>query len=303
MRTITILSAVVALAATGAACKGTKKAEPAPAAAPAEAPAPPKPTPPKSAMDEVRDAVRDFVSLLADCDKDWFADVKPERLDNWDLPVNVKAMEANCDRLLPMFETVLDKGAFRNALLDDFIRAAALASDHYLFLGFRSKKVGVRDKVALKAEIAGLRDGLRADVAKLKESVGQVLGMDDVAMRQYSSHADALPKAADAALSRLRADVKQWIEQPVKDAKPTWRYSLRTSETIASRAVAAVRFKGVGGAMTDPADGLAGAFASAVKFYTGNYFDTEEKEAAKYVNAVIRADGPYRLAARKALKP
>ena len=258
---------------------------------------------PRSPLDELRDSIKDFVTLLADCDKDFFANVRPERLDNWDLPVNVTAMEATCDQLLSRFDRMLEKGAFMSPVADEFFRNCALATDRYVMLAFRCKKVSVRDKAGLKKEIAELRDGLRADVAKIKVQVEQVLGMDDVAMREYARSVDLLPRAADAALSRLRGDMKQWVEQPLKDGKPVWRYSLRTSDVIASRAVSAMRFKGVATAMTEPADALSRAFSAMVSFYAGNYFDAEEKEGPRVRGAVIRAQGPYSLAARKVLKP
>jgi hypothetical protein len=254
---------------------------------------------PKTETDALREAIKDYVTLLADCDKQFFADVKPERIDKWELPVNVKAMESQCDRLLGLYEDMLARGAFRAPALDDFLRAAAVSADRYLVLGLHAKKVGVKDHIPYKKDLSELRDTLRADVAKLKESVGPVLALPDAALNA-SLGGDELAARAAPALNRLRGDLKDWIEVPVKASKPTWRYSLRTSQAIAERAAATLKAAGssAGGAAVD----LAKAFGAAVTFYTGAYFDTEEQEGPKVRKPVIQADTAWRNALRKAGK-
>lgn len=256
----------------------------------------------KTEIELLREAISDFVTLAADCDKQWFSDVKPERIDKWELPVNVKDMENQCDRLLRIFEELLDKGAYRCPELDDFLRIAASVADQYLILAYRCKKVGVRDKLPYKKEVAELRDALRAEVSKLKEEVGKVLDMSDTALK--GAMVSDVMSLADAALLRLRNDYKQWIETPVKEGKPTWRYSLRTSDTIAARAVLTLRSRaGVSAQpLIAPAEELSRAFTAAVHFYTGNYFDTEEEEGPKLRAAFNKADNQYRQASRRMFK-
>jgi hypothetical protein len=290
--------------ALSSACTASKPAADA-AQAPAAPPAPPPP-PPKSEYDKLRDAAKDFVTRMSDCDRRWFADVQPDRIDKWDLPVDIKAMEAECDRVLGLYETLLDQGAFRSAAMDGFLRLAATASDRYLVLGYRCKKVGVRDKIPYKAEVAAIRDALRADVARLNEAIAPVLALTDADLRtNQQASPESLPALADPVLARVRTDMKDWIEQSLKDKKPTWRYSLRTSEVLARRAASALKSRGGAGAqdMAAAADALAAAWAEAVKFYTGAYFDTEEKEGPKIRRAVATADVAYRNAARKVVKP
>jgi hypothetical protein len=183
------------------------------------------------------------------------------------------------------------------------VRDAALTADRYLVLGFRCKKVGVKDKIPFKKEIGELRDALRADVARLKESVGTVLEQDDKALVSHASTpADELARIANAAVSRLREDLRTWVETPLKESKPTWRYSLRTTLAIAKGATAVLQAGPQAPGLGPAADGLVKSFDSAVTFYTGSYFDAEEKEGPKVRGAVVRADAAYRTAARKAFK-
>jgi hypothetical protein len=293
---------MVAMTLLAAGCK-RKDAPPAQPPAPDPAPAPAQAPVVKSDLDLLREGIKDYVTLFADCDKHWFADVKPERLDRYELPVNVKAMEGECDKLLAMYEGILAKGSYRCPEMDSFLRLAASVADQYLVLAFRCKKVGVRDKVPYKKEVAALRDALRADVAKLKEAVGPALDLPDATLKGAGG-GDAVA-LADAALTRVRPDFKQWVEAPVKESKPTWRYSLRTSDTLASKAAMTLRARaGVSAQpLVGPAEDLAKAYTAAVAFYTGNYFDTEEQEGPKIRAALSKADSAYRQAARKVLKP
>jgi len=298
---VPVLVAIVALSAACSPSKPTANAVQAPATPP-----PPPPPPVKSDYDKLRDAAKDFVTRMSDCDRRWFADVQPDRIDKWDLPVDVKAMESECDRVLGQFEALLEQGAFRSAALDGFLRLAATASDRYLVLGYRCKKVGVRDKIPYKAEVAAIRDALRADVARLNEAIAPVLALTDADLRTNEQAApESLPGLADPVLARVRTDMKDWIEQSLKDKKPTWRYSLRTSELLARRAASALKSRGGAGVqdLAAAADALSLAWAEAVKFYTGAYFDSEEKEGPKIRRAVATADVAYRNAGRKAGKP
>lgn len=259
-----------------------------------------------SPFDDLREAIKDFITLLSDCDKVWFADVDPSRIMKWQLPVNVVEMEKVCDRLLSLFDQLLENGSFRAPQLDDFIRRSALAMDKYNILAYKCKKVGVRDKKPYIKEMEELRDTLRGDVKILKEEVGKILSLSDEDLRKTQQLApEELLLLVNENLVRLRQDMKVWIEEPVKVGKPTFRYSLKASEMIANRAVSEIskRARATYSGLIAPAEDLVRAFSQASTFYSGRYFDEEEKEGPKIRNALYRADVVYRNAARKYMKP
>lgn len=303
--------ATVALAVAGCGGKGQDAAKPKAKAEEKKAEAgkaaeTPKEAPkPRSEFDDLREGLKDYVTLLADCDKAWFAKVDPDKIDKWELPVDVKTMEPRCDPLLNQYEKLMEKGAFRSPVMDEFLRTSALAADRYLLLAFRCKKVGVRDKVPYKKELAELRDALRADVAKLKEDVAKVLALSDAQLQVTALPPADTVKWADGTLQRIKDDFKAWVQEPrkVENQKPTWRYSLRTGALMATRAAAALKLASTATpeGLADPAQALADAYQSATTFFTGDYFEKEEEQGPKVYKEMAKADTAYRNAARKAL--
>lgn len=252
----------------------------------------------------LREAVRDLVALAERCDEAHFARVEPERIKRWELPVDVKAMEGECDALLSRFTDLLDRGVFRHPALDRFLARAAAVADQYLLLCLRCKKVGVRDRLPYIREVSALRDALRADVAALRDLAREVLTLSDEDLKAVErTPASDVPRLAHEVFASLREDLRRLVEVPIRDERPTARYALRLADRRADRALTLLRSRAMvqGQALLGPADALTRAFSAAVNFFTGDSFNQDEKLPPRVIRAVVDADRKYRLAARRFL--
>ncbi len=307
MRRVTIL-ALLTVFALAAACGGKKDSAPAKkeaakaeAAKAAEAPKPP-PAPP-SEFDSLRKALTEFTTLATACDKGWFAKVDPNKIDKWELPIEVPPMEEKCDPLLRQYEALYQAAGFRHPVLDDFLRTAALATDRYMFLAFRCKKVGVRDKLPYKKMLTELRDALRADVAGLAPGLEKVLKLTDADLQGAGSlAADARRTWALDAVARLPQDFATWIESTRKENLPIWRYCLMTSSVIGTRAASSLGtpLLSVEPAVVKAAGELAASFAGAWQFWSGDYFEAEEKGSPAQYKAMKKSSDAWRKVYAKA---
>lgn len=265
-----------------------------------ETPVKPPPTP--EAL--LRGAVRDLVALAERCDQAHFAHVEPERIKRWELPVDVKAMEGECDVILSRFADLLDRGVFRHPALDRFLARAADVSDRYLLLCLRCKKVGVRDRLPYIREVSALRDALRADVAALRDLARGVLARSDEDLNAVERTPPGdVPQVAHEVFASLRDDLRRLVEVPVRDNRPVARYALRFADRRADRALTLLRSRAMvqGQALLGPAEALTRAFSAAVNFFTGDYFNADEKLPPRVIRAVVDADRKYRAAARRFL--
>lgn len=252
----------------------------------------------------LRDAVRDLVALAERCDRLYFAGVEPERIKRWELPVDMKAMEGECDALLSRFTDLLDSGVLRHPALDRFLARAADVSDRYLLLCLRCKKVGVRDRLPYIREVSALRDALRADVAALRDLAREVLALSDEDLKAVERTPPAdVPRLAHGVFASLREDLRRLVEVPIREDRPTARYALRFADRRADRALTLLRSRAMvqGQALLGPADALTRAFSAAVNFFTGDYFNADEKLPPRMIRAVVDADRKYRAAARRFL--
>ncbi len=252
----------------------------------------------------LREAVRDLVALAERCDRAHFAHVEPERIKRWELPVDVKAMEGECDALLSGFTDLLDRGVLRHPGLDRFLARAADVSDRYLLLCLRCKKVGVRDRLPYIREVSALRDALRADVAALRDLAREVLALSDEDLKTVERTPPRdVPRLAHEVFASLRGDLRRLVEVPMRDEKPTARYALRLADRRADRALTLLRTRAMveGQALLGPADALTRAFSAAVNFFTGDYFNADEKLPPRVIRAVVDADRKYRAAAKRFL--
>lgn len=264
-----------------------------------------KPEEPKSEFHEMRDAVEDFSALLKKCDANFFSDVKGERIKKWQLPVDVQRMEDLCDPLLSMFEKIVETGAFLCPEMDEYIGKAARAADQYLILAFRSKKVGVREKKPYIRRVNALRDGLRAAVKEAVARGDHILGLPDGSFKANASTAPGdIPALTNEVLSGLEEVVETYVVKPIKKERPTWRYSLRSADRIAGRAVEMLRRKTPTDklALAGPADALGREFKATVNFFTGAWYNEEEGMDRKVLKSFRRAAKAYRKAAVRALK-
>jgi len=260
---------------------------------------------PRSEFAELKKSILDFTDLIKKCDKRYFSDVKGERIKDWGLPVDVQRMEDLCDRLLEVFGDVLDKGAYMCPELDEFITLAAHASDQYLMLAFRSKKIGVRDKKPYIKRINRLRDELRADVQRLADSVEDILALDDEDLKKNAkAEPGSIPLMTHEVLSGLGGAVEEFITGPIKAERPTWRYSLRTADRISGRAVEMLRKRAPTDhmALAGPADALTRDFAAAVNFFTGPWYNEEEGRDRMMIRNFQKANRAYSKAAARALR-
>lgn len=305
MRRITILAFLFAFAFTACGDKkeaaAKKEAAKAAAAKAAETPKPP-PAPP-SEFEPLRKKLSEFAILATACDKGWFAKVDPNKIDKWELAIDVPSMEDKCDPLLTQFDALVEPAGFRHPVLDAYLRQAALVADRYMFLGFRCKKVGVRDKLPYKKMLTELRDALRADVAGLTDALDKVLKLSDADLRDGGalSSAERVRWSVDA-VARLPGDFTTWIESQRKENLPIWRYSLATSSTIGNRAAGALgspRLAVEGGAVKAAGD-LAAAFSAAWTFWSGDYFEAEEKGSPEHYKAMKKAADGWKKAFAKA---
>ncbi len=262
----------------------------------------PPPEPKHSEPAQLREKLKDYVTLLSDCDRTFFADVKPERIDKWELPVNVAGMERACDDLVRRQMDLVECGGFKAPLLDQFLRQAAAVSDQYQLLAFRSKKVGVRDKEPYKRMVTDITVELRTDVGQLKEGIAPVLALSDADLTGAVTD-EELVQRAHAVFSALREDVRQGVEVPLKEGRPVLRQVLKTSDVIAATAVRSLRLLQtyhIPQSYLDAIILLTRSFSDLNEFYAGDYFETEEVEGPKRRSAVTRADQTYRNAWRRA---
>ena len=305
MRRISI--AVLAFALVPVACAeksevaAKKEAAKTQAAKPEQAPKPP-PAPP-SEFDALRKNIEGFAALAVSCDKGWFAKVDPSKIDKWELAIDVPSMEERCDPLLTQFQELVQPAGFRHPALDEFLRGAALVADRYMFLGFRCKKVGVRDKIPYKKMLGELRDALRADVGAMSASLERVRKLSDADLRDSGTVpvAGRIQWSHDA-IARLPADFTTWIESLRKENLPIWRYSLMTSATIGTRAAGAMGAPtlAVDGAAVKAAGELATGFADAWKFWSGDYFEAEEKGSPLHYKVMKKVSDAWKKASAKA---
>ncbi|HOI09477.1 MAG TPA: hypothetical protein PK313_03270 [Myxococcota bacterium] len=291
------------------ACQAPSKQAPGPAKAPqpqAQAPKAPEPPPkPASEFDGLRTAIADWVDLLGRCDERWFARVEPSKIDNYEFPVDVDAMNAACEGLRTGMERMLDLGGFRNPRMDQFLRRAAQTTDRYLMMGFRAKKISVRDKLPYKQELTALRDGLRAEVAGLKAEAAEVQALTDADLNASSNDApEAVVAWARDTLGRVRADFKAQVEDAIPTNKPVWRYGLKTTAVLAKRAAAALASarNGAPGAVVVPAQAMSGALETAAAYFTGEFFWEEDEKIDANRKTVVKAIAAYDKVAAKAFK-
>ncbi len=252
----------------------------------------------------VREAVRDFMVVAERCDQAHFAHVEPERIKRWELPVDVKAMESECDVLLQRFSDLLDRGALRHPTLDRFLARSADVADRYLLLCLRCKKVGVRDRLPYIREVSALRDALRADVSALRDLGREVLTLTDDDLKAVErAPAGDIPRIAHEVFASLREDLRRLVEVPLREGAPIPRYALRLSDRRADRAVTLLRSRAMvqGQALLGPAEALTHAFSAAVNFFTRDYFNADEKIPPRVIREVVEADRKYRIAARRFL--
>lgn len=260
---------------------------------------------PESEFAGLRKKIGDYGELLKKCDEYWFSDVKGERIKNWDLPVDVQKMEDLCDPLLPLFEAIVEEGAYRCPELDEYLQLAARTADQYLMLAFRCKKVGVREKRPYIKRINALRDGLRRDVEGVGERTLAILKMhDDDFKRNARASSGALPRMTHEVLSGLSQVVSTFVVEPIEAERPTWRYSLRLADRIAGRAVENLRKKAPTDhlALAGPADALSREFKVVVNFFTGAWYNEEDGMDRKVLRKFKKADKVYRKNAARALK-
>lgn len=253
----------------------------------------------------LRASVRDFVALAERCDQGYFSVVEPERIKKWQLPVNVKAMEEECDALLSLCRDLLDRGVLRHPAMDRFLERAAALSDRYLLLCLRCKKVGVRDLLPYIREVSALRDTIREDVAALRNLTAEVLTLSDEDLQGIERIPPSdVPRFAHGVFLSLREDLRRLVEVPVRQGIPTPRYSLFLADRRAGRALTLLRSRAMvqGQALLGPAEALTRAFSAAVNFFTGDYFNADEKLPPQVIRAVVDADRRYRVAASRVIR-
>lgn len=263
---------------------------------------PEAPKPPPSPFAGLRKKVEDYTVLASACSRAWFTRVDPDRIDRWELAVDVPGMEQKCDPLLQKYQDLLEDAAFRHPAMDEWLRIAASVTDRYFFLAFRCKKVGVRDKKPYKKMLAQLRDDLVGDVQALEKALEPALALTD---RDLETGGDLgnEPRLLwiHQAIQRLPDDFQRWIEGPRKEQAPIWRFGLMTSELVARKALPALSAPKwqVPEATVAAAKGLVEAFSAAWQFYKGDYFEAEEQQAPGLYKAFHRAEAAWRKAAQK----
>jgi len=280
-----------------------RKEAPEPPAVASKAPEPsPKPV---SEFEGLRTAIREWVDLLGQCDERWFARVDPGRIDNYEFPIDVDAMNAACEGLRTGMDRMVDRGGFRNPRMDEFLRAAAEATDRFLMMGFRAKKISVRDKLPYKKELAALRDGLRAEVKGLRESAAEVLALTDADLNASSNDApEEVVAWARTTLGRVRADFKAQVEDAIPANKPVWRYGLKTTAVLAKRAATALGSarNGAPTAVVAPAQAMASALEVAAAYFGGEFFWEEDEKIDQNRKTVVRSIAAYDKVAGKAFR-
>ncbi|OQC37442.1 MAG: hypothetical protein BWX66_01311 [Deltaproteobacteria bacterium ADurb.Bin058] len=272
-----------------------------PEAAPAPAPEPE----PVSEFAALRTAIKDWVDLLKRCDEGWFARVDPSKIDNYEFPIDVDAMTSFCYDLRTGMDKMLELGAFRNQQLDSFLREAATATDRYLIMSFRAKKISVKDKLPYKKELTALRDDLRAEVGALQKRAEQILALADADFHAISNApASEVVTIARETLGRVRADFKAFVEDSIPTNKPVWRYSFKTTVALAKEAISALKAprNGAPEAIAAPATALAQGLDSAVEYFGGEFFWEEDEKIDATRKSVVKVINAYDKAASKIFK-
>ena len=247
--------------------------------------------------------MKDFVVLANACDKAWFSRVDPDKIDKWELPVDVREMEAQCDPLPGQYEALVKAAAFRNPRLDEYLRTAAMVADRYMFLALRCQKVSVRDKLPFKKMLTGLRDALRTDIATLGAGLEGVLKLSDAELRDGGDlSGNDRAEWTVGAVRRLPADFQAWIATQRPENLPIWRFGLMTSAAMGTRAAAAM---GAARLALDPGlvkagQDLATTFDQAWNFWSGDYFEAEEKGSPAHYKAMKKTVDAWKKAFAKA---
>jgi len=312
MRRITfvLLAAVFAAGCYGrttapnpAAVDGSAEPAAAPAAA-APAPAPAEPAAPVSPNAALRDGIAKWVKAVEYCDKAWFAKVDPDKLDNWELPVDVSSMEDDCGHIITEFQELSRDNLFKGRALDGLVRRMATVTDLYTHLAFRCRRIGVRERLPYKKMLVSLRDTLRAEVAALGTDAGTVLALDDAKLIEAASvTGQDLVSWADGNLARVGSDLETWVIKPRKEVGPIMKYSLGVSGALAVKSAAALASSGAAAdaKLQEAATVLAHAYEVVTGFFTGDYLAEEEAKAPALYKSVARAFAAYqKVAARLA---
>lgn len=257
-----------------------------------------------SREERIRELVKEFVALVEKCDEAFFSQVEPERIKRWELPVDVKRMEETCDAIIGKFEGLM-RHCLEQEVLDRFLDRAAKVADQYLLLCLRCKKVGVKERLPYIKELTELRDALRSEVRALKDSAQEVLKIsaEEMVVLERLGPSGAAGLANRVFLS-LGDYAKTLIVEPVRQGRPVPRYALKLADCRANRALELFRAKASLEAqgILGPAEALTHAFSAGVNFFTGDYFNAEDKVIKKMLGNIEDSYRRYRTAAKTLLR-
>lgn len=260
------------------------------------------PAPPPSRHAAMRDGIGGWLELASTCQNRWFRKVDPARLDKWELPVDVPAMEDDCDKLVFDYEALSKDYLLKGPELDSLFVRMAMVTDLYTHLALRCRKVGVKDRVPFKQMIAGLRDRLGAEVeAVVKEGTAVLALDDDTLVREVRDQ--AMMDRSLKALGRVTADMDEWIVKPRKEVGPVFKYSLKVSGRLAGGAAEALaQDASLPEKFRTAAAGLSKAWTVVSDFYAGDYLAEEEAKAEFLQKSVLKASVAYDKALGSFLK-
>lgn len=249
----------------------------------------------KTEWENMSDAFVEYVALAKECDERFFAKVEPEKIDRWELPIDVPKMEEKCDDLIFNFDEMIKKPAyFRNPTLDAMMRTTARVADQYMILALRCKKVGVKDKLPYIKLVTRLRDELRAEVTALATAWDKALTEKELDANSAMSAEETI-RTANVLLVGMHKAFMDYVVTQRESQWPTWRYSLWVEKAIVEQLINVLKSPRVGAPekYLSSATALATTLGGAVDYFTGEYFDTEEEQGPVVYKAVAKAFKDY----------
>jgi len=223
----------------------------------------------------IQKKLKEFLELVAFCDRQFFADIDPERIKKWVMVVDAQQMEKECDPMLARFSEILQEKAFCGDQWDGFLRSAARLCDLYVLLCLKARKVSLKERKPYMEEVAQLKEAIRTASAEVNEKGELLLRDPSVFDTQPSTDAEY----AVQWLKGLCQAFDEHILKNLKEAKPIPRYALKLHVVGADRAIEALEKSSDTNAqrLLGSAMALNQAFSKAMNIFTGDYFKVDEK--------------------------
>lgn len=261
----------------------------------------------KSEFDEINESSSNIVRILQECKDNYIKFIDSSKIDRRELPVNIVEMDKLCRNFVKEYYSISDKMAGKYFEYDLILLSIAEITDYYSILSFKCKRIEMKEKEVEK---------LKKNINDFKETLMQ--SIDEIIIKRPEwerTIKKGLKEYKDMSVEEiLKGPVKIIIEEipsafeyfayiPGKKEIPTMRESLKVRLKIADEIVGYMNKRAVeiGFEFVEKTQSLVQAFRKAVKFYTGDYFDTVEKMENLLKDEIQKAFEKWKKSGKKLL--